>query len=104
MEKETKTLHLVLKKQWWDMIECGIKKEEYLNICEYWIGKLTLGKFRGNGCLDKYKPFTDVCFHMGNTKITMKFEIKYITQGLGVKEWGGGNNRVFIISLGKRLE
>lgn len=104
MEKDNKTLHLVLKKQWWDMIESGVKKEEYRSISEYWIKRLTLGKFRGNGCLDSYKPYKEVCFHLGYTNVTMKFEIACITQGLGVKEWGGGNMRVFIISLGKRLK
>ena len=29
MAKDNKTLHLVLKRKWWDMIASGEKKEEY---------------------------------------------------------------------------
>ena len=29
MAKESKTLHLVLKRKWWDMIASGEKREEY---------------------------------------------------------------------------
>lgn len=32
MEKQKKTLHLVLKSQWYDMIASGEKKEEYREI------------------------------------------------------------------------
>ncbi|HET8736229.1 MAG TPA: ASCH domain-containing protein, partial [Pricia sp.] len=35
-----KTLHLNLKKKWFDMILSGEKKEEYREIKEYWIGRL----------------------------------------------------------------
>ena len=35
-----KTLHLTLKKQWFDMIESGEKKEEYREIKPYWISRL----------------------------------------------------------------
>lgn len=33
----------------------------------------------------------------------MTFRIAHIYQGYGVPEWGGGNERVFIISLGERI-
>jgi hypothetical protein len=36
-----KTLHLTLKKKWFDMIAAGIKKEEYRDIKPYWIQRLT---------------------------------------------------------------
>ena len=36
MEKDNKTLHLVLKRKWWDMIASGEKKEEYREVCHYW--------------------------------------------------------------------
>ena len=29
MAKDNKTLHLVLKRKWWDMIASGEKREEY---------------------------------------------------------------------------
>lgn len=35
-----KTLNLTLKKKWFDMILSGKKKEEYLEIKEYWLRRL----------------------------------------------------------------
>ena len=35
-----KTLTLSLKKQWFDMIKAGVKKEEYREQSEYWIKRL----------------------------------------------------------------
>ena len=58
----------------------------------------------GSDTLDRYKPFENVCFHLGYTNITMTFRIVCIYQGYGVPEWGGGKERVFIISLGERAE
>ena len=34
------TLHLNLKKQWYDMIGSGEKKEEYRDISDYWARRL----------------------------------------------------------------
>lgn len=31
-----KTLHLNLKKEWFDLISSGVKKEEYREIKQYW--------------------------------------------------------------------
>lgn len=42
-ERQTKmknTLHLTLKKEWFDMIATGVKKEEYREIKEYWTRRL----------------------------------------------------------------
>ena len=35
MAKDNKTLHLVLKRKWWDMIASGEKKEEYRDANHY---------------------------------------------------------------------
>jgi hypothetical protein len=35
-----KTLHLTLKKKWFDMIASGEKKEEYREIKDYWVNRL----------------------------------------------------------------
>ena len=40
MEKEIKILDLPLKKEWYNMIESGIKKEEYREIKPYWCNRL----------------------------------------------------------------
>ena len=34
------TLHLTLKKEWFDLIATGVKKEEYREIKEYWVRRL----------------------------------------------------------------
>ena len=34
-----KTLHLVLKHKWYDMIARGEKKEEYRSISSFWLKK-----------------------------------------------------------------
>lgn len=36
-----KVLHLTLKKKWFDMIASGEKTEEYRDISEFWIKRLT---------------------------------------------------------------
>ncbi len=40
---ETKTLHLPLKKEWYDMIERGEKKEEYRKVNPYWCKRFLSG-------------------------------------------------------------
>ena len=37
-----KTLHLTLKKKWYDMIASGEKKEEYREVKKYWIRRLII--------------------------------------------------------------
>ena len=87
-----KTLHLVLKHKWYDMIASGEKKEEYREIKPYWTKRLTYP------C-----RYTYVCFHRGYTSTTMTFAIKSIGTGQGNPEWGAPNDPVFIIKLGKRV-
>ena len=40
----------------------------------------------------------------GYTTRTMTFRIKQIRFGIGKKEWGAGDNEVFIIELGERIK
>ena len=42
MAKDNKTLHLVLKRKWWNMIALGKKTEEYR---DFTIGKFGRSKF-----------------------------------------------------------
>ena len=102
-EIEHSTLHLVLKRKWWDMILSGEKKEEYRTLNDYWSKRLLNGPYYCGDKIDRYKPFEYVCFHLGYTNTTMTFRIVRLSQGYGVPEWGGGNERVFIISLGERI-
>lgn len=116
-----KTLHLPLKKEWYRMIESGVKTEEYREIKPYWKKRLVdyktlktyydwillrnvmLGKWTDT-CQRFTKGYTHVKFSYGYTKRTMTFEIESITIGKGYLKWGAPTENVFIIKLGKRSE
>ena len=40
-----KTLHLPLKKEWYNMIESGIKTEEYREVKPYWEKRMTCVRY-----------------------------------------------------------
>ena len=123
---KNKTLHLVLKGNWYDMIASGEKKEEYREIKPYWVNRLL--RIRRDFAYDfdtysdcismlenetehamnvmdaAYTDYDHVCFHRGYTNTTMTFELKDIDIGIGNPEWGAPTDRpVFIIKLGERL-
>lgn len=132
MEKEMKILDLPLKKEWYDMIESGIKTEEYREIKSYWCNRLLYPYPLGIKCYEghmfdcvtetyienplchsykylipKYgtRGYTHVRFRYGYTKKTMLFELNDITIGKGNKEWGAPEDKeVFILKLGDRIE
>lgn len=109
-----KTLSLPLKKEWYNMIESGVKTEEYREIKPYWKQRLLkYGNCWGNNSLvvetyNKgfllFEKYEIVKFSYGYTKRTMTFEIKEIVIGKGNPEWGAPNEDVFIIKLGERIE
>lgn len=93
-----KILDLPLKKKWYEMIESGVKKEEYRECKDYWYKRLTdMDTLRA-------KPYTHIRFRYGYTKRTMLFELDCITIGIGHPEWGAPKWDVFILKLGKRIE
>lgn len=104
-----KKLHLVLKGKWYDMINSGIKTEEYRDIRPYWINRLCETATDKSICSEdslnnvEICHFDEVCFHRGYTNTTMTFNIKDITIGKGNPEWGAPKEEVFIIKLGERL-
>jgi len=104
-----KILDLVLTGKWYDMIDNGVKIEEYRDITPYWINRLCKKVtnseiYLGNIKHVDIRHFDEVYFHRGYTKTTMSFKIKDITIGKGKTEWGAPDNReVFIIKLDKRL-
>ena len=121
-----KILDLVLKHQYYDLIEDGIKTEEYRELKPYWIKRL-MGclKWCSIGCLyDKNETehcrrrncenladlkeilegYDVVRFHRAYTNITMSYWIKSITIGFGRSEWGAPAEEVFIIKLGERYD
>lgn len=125
-----KILDLPLKKEWYNMINSGVKTEEYRELKPYWCNRLlyftTLGvkdywedilrkaklsvtKFNfltlNKVLIKEYgtRGYTHVRFRYGYTKETMLFEISNISIGLGNKDWGAPDEEVFIIKLGKRI-
>ena len=127
-----KTLDLVLKRKWYDMIASGEKTEEYREIKSYWIRCLcelrSVGERRParmpshlvifyseNTHLLKYhiethdvtfKNFEAVTFHLGYAKNrpSMTFAIKEIVIDEGKEEWGAlPGETYFVIKLGERL-
>lgn len=118
-----KILDLPLKKEWYDMIESGKKLEEYREIKEFWIKRLTICKGNNNpdktgfyckkanciSCIKRgsgFNPmeYTHVRFRYGYTNRTMLFELKNIYIGVGNPEWGAPEKEeVFILKLGEKI-
>lgn len=92
-----KTLHLTLKKQWFDMIFNGEKREEYRDFTPYWISRL-LGK-----------QYDSIEFRNGYGLNVpwFRIELKVVVIGnTGKRSWGAPSNSrvVFILHLGKLLQ
>ena len=89
-----KTLHLTLKKKWFDMVASGLKKEEYRTIKPYWTKRLS-------------NNFDAVLFRNGYGKNapSVLVELKDLRTGRGWLKWGAPpNEEVYILELGKILE
>lgn len=86
-------LYLTLKKQWFDMIASGVKREEYREIKDYWINRL------------RDTEYDAIHFRNGYSKgcPAMLIELIGIRECVGRKEWGAPDEPVFILSLGKIL-
>ena len=118
------TLHLVLKRRWYDMIESGEKKEEYRACNPYWRRRLVRCFSPDDiSCMSEHctacsccvlqdeknydemlKKYDFVVFHRGYTDTTMRWSIKEITLDLGKVEWGApALEPVFIIKLDNRI-
>lgn len=85
------TLYLPLKSKWYNMIESGIKKDEYREKKPYWAKRL----------IDRNYKY--VTFSYGYTQRRMTFKYEGYELGLGKKEWGAPDEEVFIIHFGERL-
>lgn len=105
-----RVLTLTLKKKWFDMIAKGIKKEEYREIKDYWINRLTEDKsicqMGNSGFVINDRKFDKVLFKNGYSKDapTMIVECKGIETTTGKIEWGAEKGEhYFVIRLGKIL-
>ena len=119
-----KILELPLKKEWYNMIESGDKREEYRAIKPYWekrlidykrlkryvednrkelIAKRLLFPNRPvieDACGSFPRGYTHVRFRYGYTKRTMLYKIDEITIGRGNPNWGAPTDKeVFIIKF-----
>ena len=105
-----KILHLNLKAKWYDMIESGIKKEEYREIKPFWEKRL-FEKFQhidenGETVYTKIaKDYDVVKFIYGYTKRSMMFKLDNIVINTGNPDWGAEEGvKYFVIKLGERIE
>lgn len=110
---ELKTLYLTVKKEWFDMILSGEKKEEYREIKVYWYERLVsyIKFYPSNNSNNiehevNFKDFDFIVFKNGYSKNAheIKVECKGIYIGKGNPEWGAPVEDVFIIKLGKIIE
>ena len=96
----SKTLHLNLKRKWFDMIKSGEKVEEYREIKKHWITILI-----GNDPLDGgFYYFDTVTFSNGFAKDRDQFVIELldIEFGMGLPEWGAEKGvKYFVLKLGE---
>lgn len=118
--EDIKILHLNLKKKWFDLIDKGIKKEEYREIKPYWEKRLVDYKALKHNyqaiALKRYmlgiwtdvckafpKGYTHVLIRYGYTKQFIIFTIGEIKFGIGNPDWGAPSDSVFIITFDRRL-
>ena len=97
-------LHLILKKQWYDLIESGIKKEEYREIKNYWNARFIDGHVKIGGKLFKPSEIY-ITFQLGYNKINcMHYECQELEIRQGKIEWGAEKNNTYhVLKLGKRI-
>lgn len=111
------TLHLTLKKKWFDLILSGEKKEEYREIKDYWWKRLcTVGAVKysmatifnnGEQVDSLFKDYTKIVFRNGYSKNAPEIHVKClgICTGVARPEWSDNwNGKVFIIKLGQIIE
>lgn len=100
-----KVLDLPLKKEWYNMIESGEKREEYRELKPYWCKRLLHYSNLFAEYISIRDDYTHVRFRYGYTKRTMLYKIDTIDIGLGKPEWGAPKDEnVFIIKLGERVK
>ena len=99
-----KTLTLSLKKQWFDMIKSGEKKEEYREINRYWIARLVAAMVPFTGTVLSFTDVDRLVFTLGypkanDTERRLTFRNPRIRIGTGKPEWGAEpGKRYFVIS------
>lgn len=112
-----KTLNLILKKKWYDLIKQGIKLEEYRELNQYYRKRIigNCKKCKDDNCEDcginllllrlrRIISIDKVLLRNGYTKKTMLFYVKELVIDKGKPEWGAEPDKLyFVIRLGKRI-
>ena len=105
MNEQQTTLLLPIKRQWYDMIKSGVKKEEYREIKDYWKVRLAHGwLFNRNNIVCKDFDTVTLRNGYGKNDPTLVVECLGITVGKGNPDWGAPEEQVFIIKLGNILK
>ena len=107
-EKAPKTLHLVLKSQWFDKIESGEKTTEYRQCKAYWNKRLAGLDTTDGQVYMAFKSefrhrFKSVVFHKGYTSQIMEFAIRPIHIITGQPN-DLGLFQCWAIDLGQRIQ
>ena len=93
-------LDLVLKYKYYDMIEAGIKPEEYREKKPYWTKRII--RSFSKSCF--FRKFNRVRFHRGYTSTTMTYAVREVVISTGNPDWGAEPGKLYyVIRLGKRL-
>ena len=95
-------LDLVLKHRWYDMIDAGLKREEYREDSAYWRRRLLVPQALSSTITPGYRSYTHIRFHRGYTSTTMLWSIQSMHFGTGRPDWGAPPHRVHIIKLGTK--
>lgn len=107
-------LELILKKKWYDMIDCGEKKEEYRDLKPYWWARIFTSPYHkgGQAQLDSLlegsynqKHYT-VRFRLGYKKNApeMIWRLNFCTIGKARPEWAENEmGKMIVIPLRDRL-
>lgn len=101
-----KTLHLNLKKKWFDMILSGEKKEEYREIKSYWLTRFKYYCNHEDMTHELNYDFDTITFKNGYSKNSPSFVIELIDISFGkaVEEWSDNwQGEVFVLKLGKLI-
>ena len=97
-----KILTLSLKKQWFDLIKSGIKKEEYRDGNEYWEKRLIYNKLTDGPENAQFKHYDKLVFTLGypksdDTTRRLEFKNPKIRIGEGRPEWGAEPGKKYFV-------
>lgn len=99
-----KTLTLPLKKQWFDMIKSGVKKEEYREIKSYWKKRLRNIALKTDlsTVYEGFQRYDRLIFTLAYPKADdserrLEFKNPHIRIGEGKPEWGAEPGKMYFV-------